>query len=250
MINKRQELIVSLVKEKKFVSVDDLSELLHYSQSTVRRDLVELEKLMMIKRVSGGALHIRNEFTENPTEIKYQVNSKEKMQIADLALDFIEDYSTIFLDSSSTSQYLAKLLINKKNLTIFTTNISTADLLDKQLGSHKIYMIGGKLSNGKVNGPLSEYFLQSFYVDQAFISCRGIGSDGYISELLEEEATMKKLIRSQSKQLFLLADSSKFLNSFGFRGLTLKEIDLLISDKPINKPISDLLQKNNVEFYS
>ena len=55
-MNIRQEKICELVKEKNFMSIMELSKQLHYSESTVRRDLTVLENLKMIKRISGGAM--------------------------------------------------------------------------------------------------------------------------------------------------------------------------------------------------
>lgn len=248
-MNKRQETIAQLVKEKNFISITELSTVLNYSESTIRRDLVELESLKIIKRVSGGAMYIKKEYMEDLTEIKYQINSLEKLIIADIAIDFIEDYSTIFLDSSSTCQYLAKRLKVKKNLTIFTTNLSTADILDKQSNSHNIFFIGGRLSNGKVSGPLTEHNIKNIFVDQAFVSCRGLAKDGYISEVLEEEAMLKKTIRRQAKQLILMLDDVKFNNSFTYRGLTLNDIDIVITNRIPNNDSLSLLNSYKLDYY-
>lgn len=248
-MNKRQETIVQLVKEKNFISITELSIFLNYSESTIRRDLVELEKLKVVKRVSGGAMYIKKEYMEDLTEIKSQINSLEKHIIADIAIDFIEDYSTIFLDSSSTCQYLAKRLKSKKNLTIFTTNLSTADILDKQSNTHNIFFIGGRLSNGKVSGPLAECNIKSIFVDQAFVSCRGLGKDGGISEVLEEEAMLKKTIRKQTNQLILMLDDIKFNNSYTFRGLTLSDIDIVITNKIPKSDTLSLLDSYKLDYY-
>lgn len=244
-MNSRQEMIYKLIQDRKFISIDDLSKLVHYSASTIRRDLHLLESLKLIKKVAGGALHLKNDLIENPTELKYQINSKYKKEIADSAVNFIEDYSTIFLDSSSSSQYLANLLILKRGLKIFTTNISTAELLDRQDNNHEVYFIGGKLSNGKVSGTLTESSLRNLYFEQSFLSCRGIDKNGFASELLEEEATLKYRIMTQSKQLFLLADHSKFNASFTFRSLNVKQVTYVITDSAFSNDI-----KKDYENYS
>ena len=248
-MNIRQEKICELVKEKNFMSIMELSKQLHYSESTVRRDLTVLENLKMIKRISGGAMYVKEEHTEDPTEIKSRINSQQKSIIADLAIDFIADHSTIFLDSSSTSQYIAKRLKDKKNLTIFTTNLSTADILDKQQNNHNIYFVGGKLSNGKVGGSCTEFLLRNVFFDQAFLSCGGISDEGYVSELLEEEAMLKKIIRQQTRELFLVADEKKFGKSFTFTSFSLRDLDILITDTVSNEAIKQLITKNNLNYY-
>ena len=52
----RQEEIMSILRERKSATVQQLSELLFASGSTIRRDLTELEKLGLIRRSHGGAV--------------------------------------------------------------------------------------------------------------------------------------------------------------------------------------------------
>ncbi|MGT2846342.1 DeoR/GlpR family DNA-binding transcription regulator [Streptococcus massiliensis] len=247
-MNKRQTEILKYLKKQKFFRTSDLAKKFNYSESTIRRDLAVLENLHLIKRVSGGAIVIDDDFIENPTELKYFVNSFEKNKIADLALDYIADYHSIFLDSSSTCQYLGHLLQEKKHLTIFTTNLSTADLIDKGNISHSLYMIGGQVSNGKVSGSITEKFMRDIEVDIAFISCKGVSSDYTISEVLETEALFKKIVRQHAKKVILVADHSKINRSYLFKSLSLSDIDCFITDKQLPQDFVTYLEENNIDY--
>lgn len=53
----RQQEIVRLIQQNTRQSVQDLSRQLNVSDSTIRRDLQELEKRGLIKRTHGGAIN-------------------------------------------------------------------------------------------------------------------------------------------------------------------------------------------------
>ena len=110
-MNPRHAQILEIIKEKKFVSVSALSQVLYTSESTVRRDLIVLEKNGLIQRTRGGAIYMEATKLEWPLMFKRQANMEKKQRIADLAADFIKDHQTIFIDSSSTCMILAKRLM-------------------------------------------------------------------------------------------------------------------------------------------
>lgn len=138
----RQLKIIKLLERSRFLSVSQLSKQLHYSQSTIRRDLQVLEKADFLERFHGGALLLRPDEHEMPTDVKANLHTKEKNYIASLASEYIQDNQVIFLDGSSTSNILAHNLLNFQNLFIATTNMSTAIYLSKN-SSNKILALGG-----------------------------------------------------------------------------------------------------------
>lgn len=227
----RQETIINLLKQKKYVSVSSLVEKFHYSESTIRRDLTALEKLNLIKRTAGGAVLVKDNLIENPHLVKYKTNIEEKRLIAELAADFIEDYSTIFLDASSTCQFLAeKISRSKENVKVITPNLTTALEIDNQL-KNSVYCVGGLVVDGKVGGSLSEELLRKLHVDIAFISCRGYDNEFGASDILETEAGIKKTIIENCKKVILILDHSKFDKRYAFQSVPTRKIDYMITDK-------------------
>lgn len=239
--------MLEIFKKKKYVTIDYLVKTLCYSESTIRRDLRKLEKLGLIKRSSGSALLIKDELKENPLIIKEKINSDKKNYIADIAMNFIGDYATIFLDASSTNLILSRRLNERKHLTVFTTNLATALELDRTT-DHEIYVIGGHLHDGKVDGGMFGKLITRFQFDIVFISCRGFDISFGASDILETEATIKQQALSNSKQVILLADSTKMNKKFTFQSAQISDIDKVISDKNIKQEYINVLLSASVEF--
>jgi len=239
-MRKRHEDILRLLKNRKYLSKQDLIIQLHYSESTIRRDLVQLEKMNLVKRTHGGVFLVNDEMIENPHEIKFELYQEEKRMIAELAIDFVDDYSTIFLDASSTAHYLAKLLKRRHHLKVITSNLATAYEIDRQ-EHNQVYLLGGEVTGGKICGSFALDMMKQISIDMAFISCRGFLSSFGASDILESEAGLKKQVRSQAKKIILLMDNSKFDKRFFFQTILSEEIDYLVT---YNKPPKEYLNQS------
>lgn len=247
-MNKRQQQILDLLDKKKYVSISFLVNELHYSESTIRRDLKKMNSLGMIKRTPGGAMIVKDKFTENPDDLKFKINSEEKKLISELAIDFVEDFNTIFLDSSSTCQYLSEQLDRRKGLTIATTNLSTALMIDVKDNNNKLISIGGNVNDGKVGGFITNLVLSTISVNIAFLSCRGITVDYGSSDILDTEASIKQKIAEQADKVILLADSSKINKRFMYKSLKLDNIDVFITDKKPPNDFCEVLSSYDIEI--
>ena len=115
----------------KFVRLDDLVSLLDTSESTVRRDLDELESERKLHRVHGGAElphSLQEEFTNQQKSIK---NIQEKMLVAKKAASLISNDDVVFVDAGTTNELLLGYL-SQDNLTVVTNSIHhAAKLVDK-----------------------------------------------------------------------------------------------------------------------
>ena len=56
MNKEREKIILEMLLKKKRVTVKELSHTLYISEPSVRRDLADLEKQNLIKRIHGGAV--------------------------------------------------------------------------------------------------------------------------------------------------------------------------------------------------
>ena len=59
LTEKRQEEIVRLVYERESITVAELKEILHSSESTIRRDIIALDQEGRLTKVFGGAIALR-----------------------------------------------------------------------------------------------------------------------------------------------------------------------------------------------
>ncbi|GFH40410.1 DeoR/GlpR family DNA-binding transcription regulator [Lactococcus insecticola] len=208
--NERKQKILTLVNQKGYVDLETLSQALDSSESTVRRHLTELDEAHKLKRVHGGAESLATMTHEENVAEKSIKNVQEKREIAQRAAEKVLDDDVIFMDAGTTVAMMTAFLGDRRNLTVVTNSVHTAAaLLDKQI---KTIIIGGavKSATDAVTGNVAVQQLMSFNFSKAFVGCNGISAEVGITTPDEEEATIKRLVCKQSREKFILADSSKF----------------------------------------
>ena len=99
--DERKAELLQMIEGSGYISVEELSEKLYISQSTIRRNLTELEKLGYVKRTHGG-VEMCDESYHAPVRLRMKKNHMAKSAVAKLAVERIKDDSIIFLDCSST----------------------------------------------------------------------------------------------------------------------------------------------------
>ena len=129
--NLRHKEILSILDEQGSVSIRELTHRLYVSEATVRRDLNELEKAGALKRTFGGATPILNTNRQIPLFVRESLNSKAKNEICRRAAELIREGDTVFVDGSSTAQYLVKYIADIKDIIVVTYSIKTAELMCK-----------------------------------------------------------------------------------------------------------------------
>jgi len=235
----RLEKILALLNQKNNLSNNALCKQLFCSISTLRRDLLKLEKNGLIKRWHGGASLVSNTNNEFSFLFREYESSAEKAYISQLANEFIQDNQALFLDSSSTVAKLCEHLIDRR-LVVVTNGIQNLIHLN-QSKSIQLFALGGRVkwNSLAVVGDMVGEFLQQFKADIAFLSCRGISLDG-IFEADSNQAFVKQQMIKNAKKTILLCDHTKFDSEHFFKSLTYDKIDVLITNE---KPHDDYLTK-------
>ena len=139
----RQKEILHILEQRKSISVSELARLLYTSESTVRRDLSELERSGKVRRTFGGVVLEETLNREVPLLLRRSQNHEAKQKIAAKAASLIQNDQVIFLDASSTVAHLVPYLAKFSDLTVITNSPNTA----LELGSLGIrtYCTGGLL---------------------------------------------------------------------------------------------------------
>lgn len=230
----RMNKILNILKEKEFASIQEISEKLYISISTVRRDLINLENSGAIYRVRGGASIVQEKNQIQPSHIRSKINTVQKRIISDLAVDFIKEDMSIFMDASSTVQFLCSNLDRFKRLIIITNSVTIPYLLNDKKNIN-IYCSGGLLKPNShyFIGSASTEFISQFSTDIYFMSCKSIDFTN-IYDADYEQIQLKKLMIKNSKKTILLVDSSKFDENSFIKLSALGEIDHIITDKKPN----------------
>jgi DeoR/GlpR family transcriptional regulator of sugar metabolism len=205
---KRQEALLALIREGTS-RVDELARALDVSPSTVRRDLARLTSDGRVARTYGGAI-TSDAFTERPITESQGVARPAKAAIAREAAALIPDQATVFLDAGTTCAALARLLIDRRGLTVYTRGLEIAVILANST-TVEVVMIGGRvrpLSHGLV-GPLSSMALRRVSFDLVLLGADGVHPTRGVGEPTMEEISVKEDAASRGKRTVVLADASK-----------------------------------------
>lgn len=220
--------LIRLIEENGFVTVKYLAKVTFTSESTVRRQLTELENMGLIKRSYGGA-EIRKDNINTPIELRLQKNHKAKDAIARKAAEFIYDNETVFIDGSSTCLHMGQYLSAKKGLTVYTYAAELCAIL----AAHgiNVYCLGGRYDKvSKVfTGEYAIKMIESIYFDAFFFSDSGF-CDGIISDYNEAETHMRRALLAQSARKYFLCDSEKFGKRSPYILCTEKDVDGIITE--------------------
>ena len=228
----RKDMIIELLRSRsRFVTVGQLSEKLFVSGATIRRDLAELEKSKLIQRTRGGAILLESISSEAPMILRETRNEAQKQAIAAIARDYIKDGMTIFMDSSSTVFTLARSLSQILNLTVITNNLKICWLLSEHKGV-TLLCTGGRLKDRSMSffGPSAVQFIGRLNADAAFISAMGFTLENGSSDATEEEYYIKRAYISNSKNRYLLVDTSKLGKGFMYRTSPLSDFTRVITE--------------------
>ena len=102
--------ITNIIQRKKRIRTEDLVKITFSSISTVRRDVIFLEKQGLVKRLHGEII-LNNFNTVEPSQfLRKSENVIKKRTISSLAKDFIAPGMCIYLDSSTTVYELCPFL--------------------------------------------------------------------------------------------------------------------------------------------
>jgi DeoR family transcriptional regulator, fructose operon transcriptional repressor len=204
----RQELILQMLQEQRNVTIPEFSEAANASVSTIRRDLIELEKKQLLTRVHGGAtiassLSYEMSYTEKETR-----NKSGKKAIAAFAASLVGENDCIFLDAGTTANAMIPYLTGK-NVTVVTNGLTHLEALyEKDI---TVYVTGGLVKDKTRTligrGALSA--LSQYRFDKCFLGTNGVHPDNGYTTPDPEEANIKRQAMLRSNETFILADRSK-----------------------------------------
>ena len=235
MSKEREKIILEMLLKKKRLTVKELSSTLYISEPSVRRDLSDLEKQNLIKRVHGGAVLEETALSKNkiPFIIREYEQSNAKTVIAKKAAEYIKDNDVIFLDASTSGFKLIPFLVARTNITVVTNGVKAlSSLADFNINT---ISTGGKLLNSRLAlvGDAAYKTIDSINADIAFFSCRGLSDDGYLTDISPEEDYVRQRMIKNAKHSYLLCATDKFGKKY-FHNLCHKdEISGIISENDL-----------------
>lgn len=202
------------------MSVAELEEKFGISPMTARRDLAELERRGALRRTHGGAVLASPSSQEDSFARRLELARGEKRALAEAAVAMLSENDSVFLDSSTTSFYVARRIAETQlGVTVLTNSLPIAELLFNEGGPRlEVIGMGGTLRrlNRSFVGPFAVQTVQGHFADRLFFSVKAVAAGGMLTEADPLEAEVKRTMITQAGQSTLLVDRSKL----SARGLT------------------------------
>ena len=112
----------------------------------------------------------------------------------------------------------------------------------------KIIETGGLLRPGIMSmvGAITEETLDRYYVNKAIIGCKALDPELGTFEPHEQESVIKRKMRKNAKTVILVADHTKFGKKSFIRTLRTEEIDILITDEPLENEVERSMKARGI----
>ena len=249
-MNQRQQEILTLVQQQGFVSIETLAQNFNVTTQTIRRDINTLCDKQLLTRYHGGAG--LSSSVENVDYTTRQVmNLDEKISIAKMTANHIPDRASIFINIGTTTEEIAKALLNHTGLKIITNNLNVAAIL-RSNPTFEIIIAGGMVRqrDGGITGEATIDFIRQFKVNFGIIGISGIDPDGTLLDFDYHEVRVAQAIIENSRQILLAADHTKFNRNAMVRLGSIEQIDALFTDRQPPEQIVTLLAENNVALHT
>ena len=244
----RQRLIMEKLQEDGAVKVSELSELLQVSEKTIREDLEKLEKKGLLKRIHGGAVLAENNGIHLPPPPAAQASIRfhKKEAIAEKAVTYIQEGDIIALDGGSTTLRIAVRLRNEP-LTVVTNDV----MIIRELAVHdriRLVVPGGYRHRNLLTMQGNWDWLRKLNIHKLFLSATGIHMEYGLTIFTEEHVALKQLLLECSKEVFCVADHSKFDKGALLTFAELNQIDTIITDYGLAPEIAERYRKQGIQL--
>ena len=242
----RQFLIEQHLQKVEFASLEELSERVDVSVSTVRRDLTLLEAKGALRRTHGGARLVAPKsdefiFTSRDT---HQLGEKEAIGQAAAAL--IQPNQGVIIDSGTTAYHVANHLGGKASHVI-TNSLPVANHFGSD-NSVEVLVTGGVIYPrlGVLVGPLAVESLSGMHADVAVMSAGGITLDGITNSHALLIEIQRAMLKSAQRIIFCL-DHTKFNRRSVSPLCELDVVDTIVTDAQAPADLVDQLKQKGIE---
>lgn len=241
-IERRLAIIKQLQAEGR-ADVTELADRYDVSTMTIRRDLTKLQEDGLVTVEYGGVILNNGSMLEYNTAMKECIRQDEKVRIAKACESYIKDGDSIFMDAGTTVNELAKLLVNRKKLTVMTHSLLVANTLASS--DLTVIMCPGifRLTSMAYMGQLTDQFLSSFHIDKLFLGVEGVDLEQGVSVPdIRDGITKQNLIR-RADWTVCMTDSSKFGKSYYYNISELSQLDLVVTDTGLSETEAERYRK-------
>ena len=238
--NFRQKDILDIAQDEGKVTVDNLAQRYNVTVQTIRRDLSRLTESGKLERVHGGAV-VPSGVVNIEYEERRLLNKIGKKNIAKKCADQIPNGASVFMNIGTTTESVARELLNHENLLIVTNNLNIANILATNKNC-EIILAGGILRriDGGIVGGLTVEMVKQFKFDYSILGCSAIDSDGDLLDFDGQEIIVSQTAINRSRKIIVVADYLKFERKAPLTICSLSNVNTIITDTFL----TDKLQNN------
>lgn len=224
--------IESSLQTQARVTVEQLSRALKVSPVTIRADLTELERRGRLVRIHGGAMAANKAAHELDFEYRAQIQHAAKLAIGKYAASLVRDGDSIFLDASTTALELARHVSDRRELTVITNSLRSAEEL-VTYPNLTVIMPGGIVRREAFSlvGMWSADLIQQFNIGRAFMGARGFTLKEGLTDVNPDEVALKRTIVGVAREVVALIDHTKWNQVALASFCTAEQLGTIITDK-------------------
>ncbi len=246
MIATRHDAILQIAKQIGRVTVDDLAARFDVSPQTIRKDLNDLCAQRHLVRVHGGA--ILSSGVENVGyDARRLIASAEKEAIGRAAAAMIPNNASLFINIGTTTEAVARALLQHADLMVITNNLNVAGLM-RPYPQIEVVVAGGvvRSSDGGIVGEPAVDFIRHFKVDHAVIGVSAIDQDGALLDYDYREVRVAQAIISNAREVILVGDATKLERTAPVRIGHLSQVDTFVTDRLDDARIREICSESDV----
>jgi DeoR/GlpR family transcriptional regulator of sugar metabolism len=209
----RRRSIADMLLATGAVSVAQVESRFNVSAMTARRDLHELERRGLARRTHGGAVLPTLAAHEDSFDRRIKVATNAKQLLASAAAQLLNPHETVFLDSSTTSHFVARHIIEAGiAATVLTNSLPIMTLISTEAGPNvELIGVGGTLRalTRSFVGAGATRTVTEHYADRLFLSVKGVVDGDTLTDADPLEADVKRKMIAHARDSVLLIDGSK-----------------------------------------
>jgi DeoR family glycerol-3-phosphate regulon repressor len=229
---RRHELIVDFVNRHGFANIEQLTSHFMVTPQTIRRDLNQLANLGQVRRHHGGASSSSSTKNSDYSD-RLSFNMGSKNRIAEGVARNIPNGASLFINIGTTTEAIARALLQHEDLQIVTNNLHVAAILIPK-EDFNVIIAGGQVRSR--DGGI-------------VIGISAIHQDGSLLDYDYREVRVAQNIIENSSQVILSADHSKFGRTALARLGHISQADHLYTDLTPEQHTLDILTTHNVKLH-
>jgi DeoR family glycerol-3-phosphate regulon repressor len=228
--------------------VATLARVLGVAAQTIRRDVRHLEEADQVARYHGG-VGLPSTVENIDYAQRQMMNADAKRRIAQLVARQVEPGRSLIIDIGTTTEEVARALARHRGIRVVTNNLNVAAIMARNEEA-EVFVAGGLVRHRDhgIVGEATLDFIRQFKVDVGVIGVSSIEPDGTLLDYDYREVRVAQVIFEQAREIWLVADHTKFLRSAMVRLGHLAQVDRFFTDAPVTGPLRKVLVDSQVEL--